>query len=86
MDVTEVSEDSLGRSVAINTATGEAVREAVHQSRRTIADVADAAGMSRRSLHRKLGGHRAWTVPEIVSIAHVLDVDPASLVRYPEAA
>lgn len=86
MDVREVSEDSGERSAAVNTATGEAVREAVYQSRLTQAEVARRAGLSTRSVARKLAGQRTWTVPEIDAIARVLGVDPATLLRFPEVA
>lgn len=94
MDVSATRDDATtpdtvvagAASIAINVATGHAVRAAIFRVGLSVSDVADAAGMSRISMYRKLAGKRSFTVPEIVTLSLVLSVEPADLVRFPAVA
>ncbi|VEI04152.1 Bacterial regulatory protein, Fis family [Acidipropionibacterium jensenii] len=57
------------------------VRAAIARSGANHQDVADALGISRRGLTRKLGGERPFTVDEFVKVAAITSTDAGSLLN-----
>ena len=55
-------------------------RAALARDGRSAAQLAEAAGIPRSSLSKKLRGLVSFTVEEVVAIAVALDIDPAALV------
>lgn len=59
----------------------ETVRSAVEASGVTQAKLAQAIGVSVTTIERRMTGKRAFTINEILKIARLLDVSPASLIE-----
>ena len=62
------------------------VRAAIARAGLPRARVADAAGMHRQLLSRKLNGHTPFLIEEVVAIAKAIDVPPDELVSAVVAA
>ena len=51
------------------------IREAARRRGLTQTDLADAAGMSRRSMGARITGRTQWSFTEVSALAPVLDID-----------
>ena len=67
-------------------ATAETVETARVSAGLTKKALADASGIARATLYRKLDGHVPFTVDEIARLGSALGVDPSSLLRFGRAA
>lgn len=65
---------------ATDVAVGRAVRGAIAATTLSRADVAEAMGISLRSMHRRILGEIPFTVPELMSIAQICDVSLGDLI------
>ena len=61
--------------------TAHIVADAISQADRSVAWVADKAGMAPTTLRRKLSGTRDFTTGELAMIAQALGVHPSSLLH-----
>lgn len=69
----------MTQTAATDVAVGRAVRGAIAGSSHSRADVAEAIGLSLRSLDRRILGHLPFTVPELMNIAEICDVPTTEL-------
>jgi hypothetical protein len=64
---------------ATDVAVGRAVRGAIAATTLSRADVAEAMGISLRSMHRRILGELPFTVTELMTISKLCDVSLAEL-------
>lgn len=63
-------------------ATAERIKSVMTEAGITRSDMAAESGIPYTTLYRKLNGHTAFNVSEIVAISKVLDVQPSTLVVF----
>lgn len=67
-------------------ATAEAVEAARKAAGISRLALSDQTGIPRSTLIRRLAGKQSFTVAEVEAIAHALNVEPSTLVKFEEAA
>ena len=87
LDFTRLTAAQTGSSVArMDSTTYQAavalnVRAALEASGRSTLSVAEATGIPRATLLRRIAGHSSFTVVELASIAHLLGIEPTDLMQ-----